>query len=78
MLFATIIHINIKLNLFDLSQALWKNLCSMLLELVIVVSLSIRSEKSKFKTPRRNWTCSHHSEKLSTLYFKTKLVNEEK
>ena len=54
MLFATIIYINIKLSLFNLSQASSNDLCSMLLELVIAIDLSIMSAKSRSKIQNRN------------------------
>ena len=41
MLLATVIHINDKLSLLDVSQALWKDRSSVLLESVIATSFSV-------------------------------------
>ena len=54
MLFVVVICMNIRFSLFDLSQALWKDLCSSLLESIIAIGFLIWSVKSRFRTFRWN------------------------
>ena len=54
MLFVVAICMNIRFSLFDLSQGLWKDLCSSLLESIIAIGFSIWSVKSRFRTFRWN------------------------
>ena len=54
MLFVVAICMNIRFSLFDLSQGLWKDLCSSLLESIIAIGFLIWSVKSRFRTFRWN------------------------
>jgi len=62
-----LILINIKLSLFDLSQALWWDFSSLLLASVIADSFSTWKAKSRSNTPKWNWTCSLQSGKFKSL-----------